>query len=262
MGRSSSWMVSTTSGRNATSSKSGRLMTVLDPRLLKVLSLWSRAATEGERQAARARGEALATKTGLTFEDAVTAWQAEQANGNPSVNIFAGFDDVMEAREPGHKVRQATAKAGKVAARVARKGALIARYGCLEFALAPCERELRLLDAVVEWRVCCDPPHQRWTHDLDGWLSPWETAPGTWMLQYGLPIPSPRRSPRLRRNWIIGSNAIRTSATFSMAMSRIESSRTLSASSPSRLRRHLSNLSIQQNPSNPSTLHPSIMMDG
>jgi hypothetical protein len=72
-------------------------MPPLDPRLAKVLALWSGAATEGERQAARARGEAMAAKAGLTFKQAVQTWQGEKNRGSPA-NMFFGFDDLIISR--------------------------------------------------------------------------------------------------------------------------------------------------------------------
>lgn len=150
---------------------------MLDPRLKKVLTLWSGAATDGERQAARARAETMAAKAGMDFKGAVSAWQAEQSHGVGPINLFAGLDDFMEASEPGYKARRAAEKADKVAARKRRRDALISHHGSLEAALAPCERELLLLDAVALWRRCSPPPHNRWTHSVDGWSDPWKDAP-------------------------------------------------------------------------------------
>lgn len=151
-------------------------MSKIDPRLKKIIALWRRTEHDGERQAARARAEELCERLGVKFEDAVSRDEADRSSGG-QVNPFAGFDDFMEAREPGYKAQQAQKAKEKAAARAARAKALIDRYGSKEAALAPCERERLLLAAVAKWRTPQKPPHDRWTHDVDGWQSAWKPAP-------------------------------------------------------------------------------------
>jgi hypothetical protein len=145
-------------------SEAGMSAQRVDEKLAKVLTLWRGASTDGERQAARARGEVLARNAGMTFQAAVAADAAERArvSGGPR-GIFDGFDDFMEACEPGYKAARAQNRAEKLKARIARKAALIERHGSLESALAPCEREAKIIEAVAQWRKPCDPPHERWT---------------------------------------------------------------------------------------------------
>ena len=69
----------------------------ISPKLRKVIELWRRTDKDGERQAARARGEAMAKAVGMTFEEAVRA----ATKPTPQPNPFAGFDDWMEAKQAG-----------------------------------------------------------------------------------------------------------------------------------------------------------------
>jgi hypothetical protein len=145
-------------------------------KLTKIIALWRSTQHEGERQSARARAEPIAHQLGMTFEAAVAA---DEARNHPERrgNIFAGFDDWSEAREPGYKAAAARQKADKVAAQESRRKAIIQRYGSAEAALAPCGRELKLQKAVEQWRKPCDQPHERWTHSVDGWRRYGETPP-------------------------------------------------------------------------------------
>jgi hypothetical protein len=46
---------------------------------------------------------------------------------------------------------------------------VIRRYGSEAAALAPCEREMLLREAVRQWSKMIDPPSERWTKSIDGW---------------------------------------------------------------------------------------------
>jgi hypothetical protein len=83
-------------------------------------------------------------------------------------DIFAGFDDWMEAKEPGYKARRALERERKERDRRDRAAALIARYGSVEAVLAPCEREAAPIAALAAWRETCAPPYERWTRTLAG----------------------------------------------------------------------------------------------
>ena len=143
----------------------------LDPTLVKVFTLWRKTTNDGERHAARARAEALAKKSGMTFMQAFEIDDGERmraAGGDAFFYAFRSIGDAMEAKTPGYKAECAKKRQVEVNAREARKAALIERFGSLEAALAPCEWERLLLDAVKHWRKVCAPPHERWTHDVDG----------------------------------------------------------------------------------------------
>jgi hypothetical protein len=91
-------------------------------------------------------------------------------------NIFDGFDDWMEAREPGYKARRAFERERKERERRDRAAALVAAHGSVEAVLAPCAREAALIAAVAAWRKPCAPPHERWTQSLAG-VSPFDPLP-------------------------------------------------------------------------------------
>jgi len=78
----------------------------LTEKLRKLIALWRGTTIDGERQAARAAIERM-LPPGVTVEQAVSAYHAAEAakpGANPFASAFAGFDDYMEAKEPGHKV--------------------------------------------------------------------------------------------------------------------------------------------------------------
>ena len=137
-------------------------LTLLDPRFTKVVALMRSTRHAGEQKAARSRAEAMAAAAGMTLEEALAVDTAPTSEG-----FFSGFADSMEAAHPGWKAEQAAGKRAKVAAWKVRRAALIARYGSIDAATAPCERERLILAAVARWRTVRDNP--RWTHALDGW---------------------------------------------------------------------------------------------
>ena len=143
----------------------------LDPKFAKVVGLMRSTTHEGERASARTRAAAIAQRCGMTLDEALRQHDAPTPTAVPR-NFMDGFDDWMEAREPGYRAREAEKRCAKVAAWRIRKAAILARYGSEEAALAPCWRERLILDAVAPWREV-DPDADfmpgRWTHRLDGW---------------------------------------------------------------------------------------------
>lgn len=112
-------------------------------RLRKVAALMTSGATKGERAAARSRGDAIAAAAGLALDDALSILDTP-----PTITpggFFAGFEDWMEKREPGHKVRAARERAEREAARMARCVDHLRRFGSrgAVFAETPDERRLR-----------------------------------------------------------------------------------------------------------------------
>lgn len=147
-------------------------MKMLDPKLVKVIALWRSTEHDGERQSARARIETLAAQVGMTVEEAIRQDDAERNAAAPSpLNIFTGFDDFMEAKEPGYKAARARGRAEKNAARATRRKALFERFGSEDSITAPCERERMIHTALKPWRKARKRPDQRWTDTLDGWGS-------------------------------------------------------------------------------------------
>ena len=139
--------------------------TILDPKFAKIIALMNSTEHAGERQAARERAETVAAASGMTLDQAI----AVSAQPAPSLlNIFAGFDDWMEERHPGHNARCQAERSERERNRLARLAEILHRYGSEEAALAPCEREQLLQKALSPWIKWCDPPHQRWTYLIDG----------------------------------------------------------------------------------------------
>ncbi|AGT08123.1 helix-turn-helix domain-containing protein [Paracoccus aminophilus] len=126
-------------------------------KLLKLRALMERGATEGERAAARSRAEVLAAKAGLTLSAALSTLDATPAP-QPS-SFFAGFDDWMEAKEPGYKAREAVRRAEKEAKRRARCKELLALYGSVDAVFEPTPLEAALRDAL---EPLMDPANTLW----------------------------------------------------------------------------------------------------
>lgn len=124
-------------------------MRQLDPKLLKILALWSSTDIDGERQSARARGEALAKKCGMSFEEAVGVMRSEHRSA--SRNPFEGFADWQEVQTPGYKAQCARERAERLRQDDERRAALIALHGSLEAVLEPCPSEILLQAAVAPW---------------------------------------------------------------------------------------------------------------
>src|SRR5271166_3302441 len=143
--------------------------------------LWRTTQDDDERQAARRKIEIKAKRAGQTFKQAFDAdqskrWAAQKARGEP-INPFVGLEDSMEADRPGYKAERARKAREEAEARAARRRAVLRRYGSEDAALAPCDRERKLLDAVKQWRVGRRPPYQRWTDNVDGWKDGWGKPP-------------------------------------------------------------------------------------
>lgn len=93
----------------------------------KVYALVTGGVTAGERAAAQARAEAMAAKAGMTLKQAVSSLDRPQPS--QSANPFAGFDDWMEAKEPGWKAKRSQEKAARNARDDQRRVEVMKRYG-------------------------------------------------------------------------------------------------------------------------------------
>ena len=143
-------------------------MTPLDPRFSKVVALMRSTQHAGEQKAARSRAEAMAVAAGMTLEEALAVVAAPTSEW-----FFDIFDRKEDAADRSWKAEQAARRRAKIAAWTIRRAALIAKYGSIDAATAPCERERLILAAVARWRTVRDNP--RWTHTLDGWTG-WASA--------------------------------------------------------------------------------------
>ncbi|OYZ98250.1 MAG: hypothetical protein B7X99_12135 [Rhizobiales bacterium 17-65-6] len=115
-------------------------------RLRKVRGLMEAGATKGERDAARSRATAMAKAAGLTLKEALSKLDATE-KPRPK-GLFQGFDDWMEAREPGHKAREAVKRAERERARRSRCEELLREYGSEEAVFAETDQERRLREAL------------------------------------------------------------------------------------------------------------------
>jgi hypothetical protein len=184
----------------------------LDPRLEQIVALFRSTTFSGERDAARNRGEALAQRSGMTFDEAVafydvdgrsiydvfTLWRATKDDrerqalrreaefkakraGQTFKDAFQADSDLRDydavSMEDVGEARQPGYKAAKARKIAAALAPLLERYGSIEAIIAPCERERKLLDAVRSWRKSHTPPFERWTDSVDGWADGWKEPP-------------------------------------------------------------------------------------
>ncbi len=127
-------------------------------RLRKVQRLMQWGGTEGERNAARARAEALAAAAGMTLEAALSKLDAQPVPQPRS--FFDGFEDWMEAKEPGYKAREAVKRANRNGRDARRRAEVLAVYGTDGALFARTERETALDTAIAHLAT--------WDHWTDG----------------------------------------------------------------------------------------------
>lgn len=149
-------------------------------KLRKVRALMDGGKTEGERQAARRKAEAIAARAGLTLNAALSRLDAQvkQTAGNPftAKNPFQDFGDWMEAKEPGWKAKEAQRRAAKEAARLARCKELLAEFGSEDAVFAPTDAEAAVREALAhledggntlwgyrDFKYCDGPTPDMWT---------------------------------------------------------------------------------------------------
>lgn len=139
--------------------------------LAKLRKVWALASSPNANEAAvaRAKAEAMMKAAGKTMADLPGVLLA--GGGRPDPNdIFAGFADRMEAKEPGWKVRETARRAEKARQEAEERAAVIARYGSEEAveAFTPLEEEYRA--AVRQWSTFQEPPYEtRWVESVDGY---------------------------------------------------------------------------------------------
>ena len=148
-------------------------------KLRKIRALMQGGKTEGERQAAKGKAESLAARAGLSLKDALCKLDA--ASQPQPGNMFAGFDDWMEAKEPGYKAEQARRRADREAKRLARCRELLAEYGSEKAVFAPTDLEKRLRRALAPLREGGD--------SFKGWIAG-NPTPAMWQaIQAASPLP-------------------------------------------------------------------------
>ena len=119
-------------------------------KLRKVAALMRGGKTPGECAAARKKAEDIAARAGLTLKQALSKLdKVDKPKPQPTqANPFSGFDDWMEAKEPGWKAREAVKRAEKEAARLARCREILAEYGSEDAVFAPSETEAAIRDTL------------------------------------------------------------------------------------------------------------------
>ncbi|MGU3496127.1 transposase [Xanthobacteraceae bacterium A53D] len=123
-------------------------------KLAKVRALMERGATEGERAAARGKAERIAKAAGLSLADALSKLDT-RSPAQSIRNIFEGFDDWMEEREPGHEAREAAKRAERQARDDIRRAGILEQYGSEAALFARTEQEQALNRAIAPlatWR--------------------------------------------------------------------------------------------------------------
>ena len=113
----------------------------------------------------------MAVAAGMTLEEALAVDAVPKSEW-----FFDIFDRKEDAADRSWKAEQAARRRAKIVAWTIRRAALIAKYGSIDAATAPCERERLILAAVARWRTVRD--NLRWTHALDGWQNSAFTARG------------------------------------------------------------------------------------
>ncbi|MFS8037709.1 winged helix-turn-helix domain-containing protein [Xanthobacter sp. AM11] len=122
-------------------------MATLDlDKLRKVRGLMTGGATEGERSAARSRAESIAKAAGMSLKVALS--KLDTPPPPTARNMFEGFDDWMEAKQPGYKAGEAAKRAEREARNARRRAEVLAAYGS-EAALFACTEREVLLDAAI-----------------------------------------------------------------------------------------------------------------
>ncbi|MEI4471506.1 helix-turn-helix domain-containing protein [Frigidibacter sp. MR17.24] len=126
---------------------SARMSTLDTDKLRKVRALMDGGKTAGERLAAKTKAEGIAARAGMTLQAALSTLDSKPTAQAP--NIFAGFDDWMEAKEPGWKAKQARQRAKREAARLARCRDLLKIYGSEDAVFAETDHERAVREALA-----------------------------------------------------------------------------------------------------------------
>ncbi|WP_010137901.1 helix-turn-helix domain-containing protein [Oceanicola sp. S124] len=151
-------------------------------KLRRLQTLMARGATEGERSAARGRAEMLAQRAGLSLSDALSKLD-EQPAAKPK-GMFDGFDDWMEAKEPGWKARSAAERAQREAARLKRCEELLREFGSEEAVFAETAEEAALRKALAPLA-----DKTKGFSGFDGWVSGRPTEAMWQAMGAALPFP-------------------------------------------------------------------------
>lgn len=115
----------------------------------KVHRLMTEGSTEGERAAARSRAQDMASRAFMTLDQAVSKLDATKQSNSSFANIFHGFDDWMEEREPGYKAKERQKQDARARAKADRRTALLRQHGSAEALFDRTPIEAALFTAVT-----------------------------------------------------------------------------------------------------------------
>lgn len=152
-------------------------------KLAKLLALAS-SSNDAEALSALRKASGMLKSANMSFTDIAEKVKAPAPQpvqtGQPAPSardIFAGFDDYMEAKEPGWKAKCAAERMESERQLAERKAAVIAKYGSVEATVARDAREQVLHDAARPWLRGPNKPTDRshlwlagrWHKTMDGW---------------------------------------------------------------------------------------------
>jgi predicted DNA-binding protein (UPF0251 family) len=146
----------------------------IDPISIERLrKIWALASSPnvGEATAARDRASAFLARHGKTVADIPDLLATKPKASEPAQGPF-GFT-FYDMNNPDHMAAYADIDRSRRAERARKekpqRDAVIEAYGSANAVIAPCEREIQLRDAVRQWSVPREPPHQRWTERIGEW---------------------------------------------------------------------------------------------
>lgn len=140
----------------------------------RVKALAESTSYEGERSAALSKLDAMANAAGMTRKEANRlASKVDDAPALRPTNIFEGFDDWMEEKEPGWKAKRAAKRSERDARNDIRRAQVLAHYGSEAALFALTEQEALLSEAIAPiatWEFWTDAGGEkhRYAAELDG----------------------------------------------------------------------------------------------
>jgi DNA-binding CsgD family transcriptional regulator len=155
--------------------------TIAPTRIELLRKIWARTSSSFAPEAANAREKAatLLARYGKTVADIPDLLAANAKTSGPAQE-WAGFT-FYDINNPDHMAAQAESnrkwRSERAGTEAPEREAVISRYGSVDAAIAPCEREVLLRESVLQWSTPCDPPHQRWTKRIGEWEGPYSDIP-------------------------------------------------------------------------------------
>ena len=149
----------------------------------KVHSLMAGGSTDGERAAARARAETMASKAGMTLAEAVSSLDSQPA-APQARNFFQDMEDAMEAAHPGYRAEREAEEADRQRRQADLQQEAIKEFGSEEAVWAETERERLLreaLEPLADWKTFSNSGRRY----IDGYAG-WKVGAPPWPLMQAL----------------------------------------------------------------------------